>query len=159
MSIPLAGQQPESPTAPAPIKSEDDTLSHPNETNFLKHLAVDQKDIWTSPLRLQPKDATWLVPMGGIATGLFVTDPASSFGMASYHPQTYVTAGNAGLFAAAGRPLRLGVFVGPHYQDMDILPYMAEIKIYDGQRGCVVHDLVDQVRRPQGRFPPRSTRA
>ena len=102
LSIPLAGQQPESPTAPAPIKSEDDTLSHPNETNFLKHLAVDQKDIWTSPLRLQPKDATWLVPMGGIATGLFVTDPASSFGMASYHPQTYVTAGNAGLFAAAG---------------------------------------------------------
>ncbi len=44
----------------------------------------------------------WLVPIGGIATGLFVTDPASSSGMASYHPQTYNTVSNAGLAAAAG---------------------------------------------------------
>src|ERR1035438_1255676 len=87
-SIPLAGQQPEAQLKPAPIASEDATLAHPNETGFLKHLAVDQVDIWSSPLRLQPTDAKWLVPMSGIATGLFVTDPASSFGMASYHPQT-----------------------------------------------------------------------
>jgi len=53
-------------------------------------------------MRLQPTDAKWLVPMGGIATGLFVTDPSSSFGMASYHAQTYNTASNAGLAAAAG---------------------------------------------------------
>jgi len=102
LSIPLAGQQPESPTTPAPIASDDATLPHPNETGFLKHLAVDQLDIWSSPLRLQSTDAKWLVPMSGIATGLFVTDPASSFGMASYHPQTYNTASNAGLIAAAG---------------------------------------------------------
>jgi len=82
--------------------SEDLTQSHPNETGFLKHLAADQKDIWTSPLRLQLKDAKWLVPMGGIATGLFVTDPASSFGMASYHRATYNTLSNAGLAAAGG---------------------------------------------------------
>ena len=40
--------------------------------------------------------------MGGIATGLFVTDPASSFGMYSYHASAYNTASNAGLAAAAG---------------------------------------------------------
>jgi len=36
--------------------------------------------------------------------------------------------------------------------NMDILPYMAEIKIYDGQRGCVVHDLVYQ--EAARTFPP-----
>src|SRR5271165_5639378 len=102
LSIPLAGQQPEVQVNPVPMASDDAKLPHPNETGFLKHLAVDQLDIWSSPLRLQPTDAKWLVPMGGIATGLFVTDPASSFGMASYHAQTYNTASNAGLFAAAG---------------------------------------------------------
>src|ERR1019366_1325154 len=105
-SIPLMGQQPVSPGGPGPPpspgKSDDVKQSHPNETNFLKHLAADQKDIWTSPLRLKPKDSNWLIPLSGIATGLFVTDPASSFGMASYHPQTYNTASNAGLAAAAG---------------------------------------------------------
>lgn len=102
LSIPLTGQQPASPVGPRATESDDETPHHPNETRFLIHLAADQKDIWTSPLRLQPGDAKWLVPMGGIATGLFVTDPASSFGMASYHPQTYNTASNAGLAAAAG---------------------------------------------------------
>lgn len=103
----LVGQQSGSTTpAPAaritvPVPS-DFTSVHPNEKNFLKHLIVDQKEIWTSPYRLQAKDAKWLVPMGGIATGLFVTDPDSSFGMASYHASAYNTASNAGLAAAAG---------------------------------------------------------
>ena len=106
LSAPLAGQQTGSVGSPGstpnPTGSEGVTQSHPNETNLLKHLAADQKDIWTSPLQLHAKDAKWLVPMSGIATGLFVTDPDSSFGMASYHPQTYNTASNAGLAAAAG---------------------------------------------------------
>src|SRR5215475_5194274 len=34
----------------------------------------DQKQIWTSPARLRFSDADWLVPFGGITTGLFVTD-------------------------------------------------------------------------------------
>ena len=88
-----------SPSAP---EAADFKLPHPNESNFLKNLALDQFDIWTSPSKLQPADAKWLVPMGGIATGLFVTDPESSFGMASYHASAYNTASNAGLAAAAG---------------------------------------------------------
>ena len=80
----------------------DFTRSHPNETNFLKHLALDQKDIWTSPQHLRPKDAKWLVPMSGIATGLLVSDPDSSFGMTGAHAHAYNTASNAGLAAAAG---------------------------------------------------------
>lgn len=38
--------------------------------NFL----LDQKAIWTSPVRLRFSDATWLVPLGGLAAGLFATD-------------------------------------------------------------------------------------
>src|SRR6202163_3144865 len=34
----------------------------------------DQKDIWTSPARLRLSDADWLVPSGGFAAALFVTD-------------------------------------------------------------------------------------
>src|SRR5271157_312831 len=106
LGIPLVGQEPGSPggpgPTPGPTASDDVTQSHPNETSFLKHLAVDQKDIWSSPMRLQPTDAKWLVPMGGIATGLFVTDPSSSFGMYSYLASAYNTASNAELAAAAG---------------------------------------------------------
>jgi len=35
-------------------------------------------------------DFKWLLPSSGIAAGLFVTDPNSSFGMASYHPNTKI---------------------------------------------------------------------
>ena len=65
------------PTSPPPVAS----VSHPNESKFFIHLAEDQKDIWISPFHLQSADAKWLVPMGGIATGLFVTDPQSSYAM------------------------------------------------------------------------------
>lgn len=44
---------------------------------FSRHLAdfvADQKQIWTSPFRARLSDATWLVPIGGIAAGLFATD-------------------------------------------------------------------------------------
>src|SRR5215472_5323050 len=61
------------------------TTTHPNESKFFIHLAEDQKDIWTSPFHLQPADAKWLVPMGGIATALFVTDPQSSYAMQLNH--------------------------------------------------------------------------
>ncbi|MEO6912162.1 MAG: phosphatase PAP2 family protein, partial [Edaphobacter sp.] len=36
-----------------------------------KHLLGDQKAIWTSPLRLRPHDAAWLVPLG-VATGMLI---------------------------------------------------------------------------------------
>jgi len=75
---------------PAPVlaaASLSEKLPHPDEKYFLRHLALDQLTIWTSPAHVTADDAKWLVPSAGIATGLFVTDPDSSFGMASYHPQ------------------------------------------------------------------------
>ena len=50
------------------------TQTEPEKVTLLgmpKHLLNDQKAIWTSPLRLRPHDAEWLVPLG-VATGLLI---------------------------------------------------------------------------------------
>lgn len=38
------------------------------------------------PVHITGADLKWLTPSAGIAAGLFITDPDSSWGMASYHP-------------------------------------------------------------------------
>ncbi|HEV2398635.1 MAG TPA: capsule assembly Wzi family protein, partial [Candidatus Sulfotelmatobacter sp.] len=43
-----------------------------------KHFLVDQKAIWTSPAHVGVPEATWLVPVGGVAAGLFATDSGFS---------------------------------------------------------------------------------
>lgn len=39
-----------------------------------KHFLLDQKAMWTSPAQIRLPEATWLVPLGGFAAGLFATD-------------------------------------------------------------------------------------
>jgi membrane-associated phospholipid phosphatase len=39
-----------------------------------KHFLMDQKAMWTSPAKIRIPEATWLVPLGGFAAGLFATD-------------------------------------------------------------------------------------
>ena len=106
LSLPADAQQAiDSPDSDSPLPiaaSLSYKLPHPNERYFLKHLAIDQKNIWTSPAHVKPDDAQWLLPSAGIATGLFVTDPGSSFGMASYHPNAWREVSNYGLGAALG---------------------------------------------------------
>ena len=99
-------------TAPAPAQQTAQSqpsdappfnaISHSNESKFLIHLAEDQKNIWTSPFHLNAADAKWLVPMGGIATGLFITDPTSSYAMRLDNQHPLNLAANAGVAAAAG---------------------------------------------------------
>jgi len=48
-----------------------------NPKVFFRHLAEDQARLWTSPLRVKPQDAEWLVPIAGITTGLIMTDRTS----------------------------------------------------------------------------------
>ena len=99
-------QQPiDSPSTDSPpplAASLSEKLPHPNERYFFKHLAQDQLTIWASPAHVQANDLKWLLPSSGIATGLFVTDPDSSFAMASYHPNTWREISNYGLGAALG---------------------------------------------------------
>src|ERR1035437_9252461 len=90
-TVPVRAQQPSLPPGGSASPSQatavavDGSVPHPNATRFLPQLAEDQKDIWTSPFHLKPSDAKWLVPMSGIATGLFVTDPQSSYAMRLDH--------------------------------------------------------------------------
>jgi len=64
----------------------------------------DQKGIWTSPAHLRSPDANWLVPLGGITAGLFVTDRDFSKHL-SQSPATishYKTISNASVGALVG---------------------------------------------------------
>ncbi|MGA3318244.1 MAG: capsule assembly Wzi family protein [Candidatus Korobacteraceae bacterium] len=107
-TVPAHAQQPSVPPVGSALPSQatavaaDGSIPHPNETRFLQHLAEDQKDIWTSPFHLKPADAKWLVPMSGIATGLFVTDPQSSYAMRLDHLHALRVASDAGVASAAG---------------------------------------------------------
>jgi hypothetical protein len=77
-------------------------VTRPNESRFLIHLAEDQKNIWTSPFRLKPWDAKWLVPMAGVTTGLMVTDPQSSYAMRLGNLSAWNNASNVGVASAMG---------------------------------------------------------
>src|SRR5579864_4465545 len=39
-----------------------------------KHFLLDQKTLWTSPAKARVPEATWLVPLGGLAAGFLATD-------------------------------------------------------------------------------------
>lgn len=41
---------------------------------FLKHLATDQQQFWTNPVRLRTKDLKWIVPFAGITAGFIASD-------------------------------------------------------------------------------------
>ncbi len=69
-----------------------------------KDFVNDQKQIWTSPSRIHFSDATWLVPLGGVTAGLFVTDREFSRHL-SQDPNTishYKTISNAGVASLIG---------------------------------------------------------
>jgi membrane-associated phospholipid phosphatase len=69
-----------------------------------KRFLDDQKQIWTSPAKVRLSDTQWLVPIGGITAGLFVTDASYSRHL-SQNPSTishYKTLSNASVGALIG---------------------------------------------------------
>jgi membrane-associated phospholipid phosphatase len=62
--------------SPAAKDPDHDTIDpgHRYMKDLPKDFLIDQKNIWTSPARLRFSDIDWLVPVSGIAAGLFVTD-------------------------------------------------------------------------------------
>ncbi len=65
-------QNPEPPTAAAQLPVPPKPAQPATLSRMPKNILLDQKAIWTSPLRLKPADAEWLVPFG-VATGLFIS--------------------------------------------------------------------------------------
>ena len=45
---------------------------------FVEHLAMDQREFWTGPARLQKKDMRWMAPAAGVLAGLIVSDSWTS---------------------------------------------------------------------------------
>ncbi|HET6143886.1 MAG TPA: phosphatase PAP2 family protein, partial [Candidatus Acidoferrales bacterium] len=73
---------------------------------FLKHLASDQKAIWTSPAHLRWEDGSWLFPLAAVSGGLFATDRAVPPVLSKDQTKLnhYVSISNYGLYSmvAAG---------------------------------------------------------
>jgi membrane-associated phospholipid phosphatase len=66
-----AAASPPPPAQPAELQRGN---AEPEKVDLLgmpKRLVLDQKAIWTSPLRLRPIDAKWLLPLG-VTTGLLI---------------------------------------------------------------------------------------
>ena len=73
-------------------------------SGHIKDFVDDQKRIWTSPSRVRLSDANWLVPLGGITAGLFVTDRQYSASL-SHNPSTiknYKTFSTGGVASLVG---------------------------------------------------------
>src|SRR5216684_3840435 len=72
--------------------------------NLVTRFAEDQRRLWTSPERVRFSDAEWLIPAGGFAAALLVTDRDASLHL-SRNPKTihrYNTISNAGAGALIG---------------------------------------------------------
>ena len=82
--------------------------------NILLDFSQDQKHIWTSPSRIRLKDATWLVPLGGLMAGLLATDSgySASLSQKSSTINHYKTISNLGVgsLVAAGAGMYLFSF-------------------------------------------------
>src|SRR5712692_11697281 len=55
--------------------------------NLVTRFAEDQRRLWTSPELVRFSDAEWLIPAGGFAAALFVTDRDASLHL-SRNPKT-----------------------------------------------------------------------
>ena len=99
-------------------------------SGFSEHIAdlfQDQKSIWTAPTRAQLSDATWLVPLGGIAAGLFATDRQYSASL-SQDPATlrhYRKVSDVGVASLVGTGAGLYLFSypahNPHWRETGFL--------------------------------------
>jgi len=76
-------------------------------SNVFGDFLTDQKDLWTSPAGLRLSDSEWLLPVAGVAAGLFATDAQFSQHLSNdrkrlRHYSNLSTVGIAGLAGGAG---------------------------------------------------------
>src|ERR1051326_1078351 len=87
-------------------------------TGHIKDFIEDQKQIWTSPSHIRLQDATWLVPLGGVAAGLFVTDRQYSASLAqnSSTISHYKTVSDFGVASLIGAGAGMYLFSFPTHK-------------------------------------------
>jgi membrane-associated phospholipid phosphatase len=99
----MASDQKMKKRAAAKDTDQDTSVALPqNVAQLGERFLLDQKQMWTSPGRLRWSDANWLLPLSGVAAGLFVTDVDMSRHTShslttTNHYNTISTAGVAGL--------------------------------------------------------------
>jgi membrane-associated phospholipid phosphatase len=114
--------KPDNPRAkPQRDKDEEPEATGGNRSigGLAKDFVGDQKRIWTSPARLRFPDADWLVPVSGVAAGLFATDADVSLHL-SNNPQTisqYKNYSTAGLGALIGTGAGLWLLSYPSHNE------------------------------------------
>jgi membrane-associated phospholipid phosphatase len=69
---------------------------------FLKHLAVDQKEFWTAPVRLRVKDLRWIAPLAGVTAAFIASDSWWSKQVNTSHVQTSLHISDYGLYSLIG---------------------------------------------------------
>ncbi len=69
------GSAPATPSpTPIPHAVDDSHYASDNPLKFLRNVARDQKDIWTSPFKARVQDLNWIVPLTGLSVGLINAD-------------------------------------------------------------------------------------
>ena len=115
---PNTNAEPDTPEARVEPGTFDSISASKSKSGFSEHVAhlfEDQRSIWSSPTRMRFSDATWLVPLGGIAAGLFATDRQYSASL-SRNPATlshYRTVSTAGVASLIGASAGLYLFSFP----------------------------------------------
>jgi len=71
-------------------------------TPFLKHLAGDQKQFWTSPAHLQTKDLKWILPGAAVTAGFIASDSWWSKQVPLNHMATSKTFSDYGVYSLIG---------------------------------------------------------
>ncbi len=105
-----------------PPGASGDTSQNELRTGLSGHavdLFQDQKQIWSSPAHIRWQDATWLVPLGGIAAGLFVTDRqySASLSQNASTIRNYKNFSNIGLASLLGTGAGLYLFSFPAHNE------------------------------------------
>ena len=115
--------QPEPKPKPslAAEEADNDTsvrLSH-NFRGLGERFLLDQKEIWISPAKLRFTDLGWIIPYGGVASTLFLTDKDASAHI-SHVPSTvsrYDNISNAGIAAMLGGAAGMWMLSYPKHND------------------------------------------
>ncbi|MGB8478238.1 MAG: phosphatase PAP2 family protein [Acidobacteriaceae bacterium] len=119
----------------------------------IRDLGEDEKGIFTSPLRLQPKDGYWLAPLGA-ATGLAIAYDADASETVGVDPSRTSTANKIadfGSFIATGAEGAGMYFIGLAKKDPKLAETgrLADEAIIDSGTVTLVTKLVTNRQRPR----------
>ncbi|MGA7218565.1 MAG: capsule assembly Wzi family protein [Candidatus Sulfotelmatobacter sp.] len=103
----------------AEAKSTDVSMPPVNLRSLPKNLFVDQKNFWTAPFHMTPREWQWTVPVAFAGAALIASDTAIERHVPTNptNASHAVTASNAGVAALAG--VGAGMFVLGHFANND----------------------------------------